>query len=76
MLDVHFFCISEKLRFIRTTSFKNDLDCSWITWGILWPPKIKIAGFGARGHVKKSRNRRNAEFGLSHKQIEKLLRPK
>ena len=40
--------------------------------GILVFQKINNIGFGAQGHVQKSRNRKMRSFGFSHKQIEKI----
>ena len=43
---------------------KNDLVLSWITCGILGSPKIEMNGFGAQGHVQKSRNHVNYKFSV------------
>ena len=37
-------------------------DCSWFCLGVLGSPKIETVGFGARGHVRKSRNQRKEKF--------------
>ena len=44
----------------------NLIVFSWIIWSVLVSPKIKIIGFGAQGHVRKSRNHRNEWFEGSH----------
>ena len=46
--------------------FEVNWDCSSICSGILGAPKINNTGFGAQGHVQKSRNHRNDGFEGSH----------
>ena len=46
---------------------------SWICWGFWVSPKINNIGFGARGHVRQSRNIIEMGFvWFFHKQLEKL----
>ena len=48
-----------------TDTFQNVFGFSWIIWSILVSPKINNIGFGAQGHVKKSRIHRNEGFSVS-----------
>ena len=41
-------------------------DLSWTEWGVLASPKINNTGFGAHGHVQRSRNHRKEVVHGSH----------
>ena len=45
---------------------KSELGSPWICLGIPGSPKINNIGFGARGHIRKSRNHRNNVLEGSH----------
>ena len=47
------------LIFIKIICFKHVWGFSWFVLGVLVSPKKEIVGFGARGHVQKSRNHIN-----------------
>ena len=53
---------SKSLIFIKRMLLRMFQGCFLILLSILLSPKIKIVGFGAWGHVQKSRNHRNEGF--------------
>ena len=48
--------------YLQKNAFNVLHDFHDLFLGILVSPKIKTIGFGARGHVQKSRNHRNDGF--------------
>ena len=51
-------------------------DLSWVFKSSLGSPKMNNIGFGAQGHVRKSRNHRNEGFEGSHISKSKSYKPK
>ena len=51
--------------YFHTYDFEMILAFCWTIWRVRGSPEIKINGFGAQGHVRKSRNHENEGFSVS-----------
>ena len=62
--------------FIKLIYFENDLNFLGLFEVSLGSPKTNNIGFGARGHVQKSRNHRNEGFKVPPQANRTVIRPR